>query len=57
MEPDDNHMPPRDGLIYMIDQMILTIYDLPDHAKYAPVTHMDFANALVIISQILKHDR
>lgn len=49
-----NHKPNKRELIEMLDEMVRNIEKLPTRAMSEPITHYDFAAALMLISQILK---
>ena len=44
----------KQEFIDMIDMMIKNFGNLPDHAKYAPVTHADLMNFMLLVSMIFK---
>ncbi len=48
--------PTKHDLINMLDEMVENIEKLPSHAMSLPVTHYDFASALLLLSSILRLD-
>lgn len=48
--------PDRERLLQILDEMILTVDNLPQHAKLQPITHYDYETLLVFLRAILKTD-
>jgi len=46
--------PDKKELLGMLSDMINNIENLPQHAALAPITHYDFASALLLISELFK---
>lgn len=46
--------PDKKELLGMLNDMINNIESLPQHAALAPITHYDFASALLLISELFK---
>ena len=46
--------PTRGDMIKMLEEMIKSIENLPNHAMVTPVTHYDLASALLLIMSIFK---
>lgn len=46
--------PDEKELLGMLNDMIKNIENLPQHAALAPITHYDFASALLLISELFK---
>jgi hypothetical protein len=46
--------PDKKELLGMLNDMIKNIENLPQHAATAPITHYDFASALLLISELFK---
>jgi hypothetical protein len=46
--------PDKKELLGMLNEMIKNIDNLPQHAATAPITHYDFASALLLISELFK---
>lgn len=46
--------PIKEDLLYILDQMIQRIDELPPQARYAPINHADFASALRVVADILR---
>ncbi len=46
--------PDKKELLGMLNDMIKNIDNLPQHAATAPITHYDFASALLLISELFK---
>lgn len=53
-EPEAVSKPSRDELLEMLDTMIKSIEDLPDHAKTSPISHWDYVSGLILLSEILR---
>lgn len=52
----DTPEPTKKDLLTELDMMIKNFSDLPDHAMLTPITHYDFASALLLLSAILRLD-
>lgn len=46
--------PPENDVLYMLDEMIQRIENLPEEARYAPITHADYLSILYIIKAIIR---
>lgn len=56
-EPKDmilNTKPTKKDLLEMLDNFITNIDQLPQHAKYSPVSHADLSSVLTLVSSILR---
>jgi hypothetical protein len=52
-----SNAPSKKELLTMLDEMIKNIEGLPTHAMTAPITHYDFASALLLLSSIFRADK
>lgn len=48
--------PTKKELLDMLDEMVKNIEALPQNAMSQPITHYDFASALLLLSSILRAD-
>lgn len=54
-EVENTKVPNKQELIEELDRMIVKIEELPQNAMILPITHYDFAAALILISSIMKN--
>ncbi len=52
----EENKPDKKQLIDMLDEMIKSYENLPQHVLYQPITHADLASSLLLISAILRAD-
>lgn len=57
MPHTDTTEPSRADLLKELDSMISNFSELPQHAMLTPITHYDFASALILLSEILRLDK
>lgn len=50
----DSTRPNKKELLAMLDEMIKNTENLPQSAMTSPITHYDFASALLLLSSILR---
>lgn len=48
--------PDRTQMLNMLDEMIKSYDNLPQHAMITPINHYDFCSALVLLASIFKAD-
>lgn len=53
-EAIENAAPGRKEMIDALEEMIKAIDNLPEHARYAPVSHADLSPVLSVISALIK---
>lgn len=54
---DDSYIPKsKQDFFKIINQMIVTIQELPPHAMTSPVTHYDYLSLLMLISSLTACD-
>jgi hypothetical protein len=49
-----NHKPSKKEMLDMLDEMIKSYENLPQHAMLSPVTHADFVSLLLLLSSIFR---
>jgi hypothetical protein len=47
-------IPSKEELLLMLDEMINYVDNLPEHAKYAPVSQYDFYSFMMLIKALIK---
>ena len=50
-------VPSKDDIILMVDEMIKTFENLPQHALMTPISHYDHLSLLILLSAALKSFR
>jgi hypothetical protein len=56
-DPQYSEKPSKKDLINMLDDMIKSIDNLPEHAKLLSINNYDFASLLILLSALFKADR
>ncbi len=51
---ETSHRPNREELLQMLDEMIKSYENLPQHAMLAPITHSDFCSSLMLLLGIFR---
>ena len=46
----------RADMLKELDMMIKNFSDIPEHAALTPITHYDFASALMLVAALLRND-
>jgi hypothetical protein len=51
---EESPKPTKKELIDMLDEMVINIEKLPQHAMMTPITHYDYCALMILLSSILK---
>lgn len=51
-----NEKPSKKDLLFMLDEMIKNVENLPQHVMSSPISHYDYCSLLILLSALFKEE-